>query len=355
MYLFYWATLAKSDEIKPNGSFDEDDYYTIDELKRALSTCINYKFEYYDNHDQLLKYLSNSSNKYDFVLNLCDEGFNNKASNELHVPALLEMLNIAYSGGNPQCLAYCYDKSLVRGLAKEMDIPVPEGFIVHAHDTAFINLPISFPVIAKPNFGDSSFGITKDSVCWRLTELETAITRIHEKFGYYRPVLVEQFLQGKDLSVGILGNPPESYMVLPIIQENYASLPTNLPSICGYEAKWDSSSPYYKISSIPARLDDSTETYLITCCLKLFERLDCRDYARFDWRLDQNGTPRLLEVNPNPGWCWDGHLAKMANLQGITYSKLLQKIINACDDRTSKIKYTKESILTDSNVSAMSQ
>jgi D-alanine-D-alanine ligase len=67
--------------------------------------------------------------------------------------------------------------------------------------------------------------------------------------------------------------------------------------------------------------------------LKLFERLDCRDYCRLDWRLDSNGTPKLLEVNPNPGWCWDGHLAKMAKLIGISYSEMLGAILNAAEER----------------------
>ena len=70
---------------------------------------------------------------------ITDEGFNNEASKELHVPSLLEMLDIRYSGGNPQCLAYCYDKSLIRGIAKEMDIPVPAAFSVAPEEVAFIS------------------------------------------------------------------------------------------------------------------------------------------------------------------------------------------------------------------------
>ncbi len=62
-------------------------------------------------------------------------------------------------------------------------------------------------------------------------------------------------------------------------------------------------------------------------CVNLFTRLGCRDYARFDWRLDKNGTPRLLEVNPNPGWCWDGHLARMAELDGVDYQTMLSMIL----------------------------
>ncbi|PKM99197.1 MAG: hypothetical protein CVU78_07565 [Elusimicrobia bacterium HGW-Elusimicrobia-2] len=67
--------------------------------------------------------------------------------------------------------------------------------------------------------------------------------------------------------------------------------------------------------------------------LRLFERLDCRDYVRFDWRMDAAGNPRLLEVNPNPGWCWDGHMAKMAKLAGMSYVDLLKSILNAVEQR----------------------
>ena len=107
-------------------------------------------------------------------------------------------------------------------------------------------------------------------------------------------------------------------------------LPEGLPRICGYEAKWDPTSPYWNIKSIPANLPEDVERFLGAKCLNLFERLGCRDYARFDWRLDSNGTPRLLEVNPNPGWCWDGHMAKMAKLQDMSYTQMLGDILEAC-------------------------
>jgi D-alanine-D-alanine ligase len=61
--------------------------------------------------------------------------------------------------------------------------------------------------------------------------------------------------------------------------------------------------------------------------------LECRDYARFDWRLDADGNPKLLEVNPNPGWCWDGHLAKMAKYHGMSYKEMLQNILEAAEKR----------------------
>ncbi len=265
-------------------------------------------------------------------MNLCDEGYKNDPRQELHVPALLEQLELPYTGAGPQCLAYCYDKSLVRGIAKEMKIPVPRAFFVKPEDTAF-ELPFSFPVMIKPNFGDSSFGITQRSVASSLEEALNAISEIRYKFGYDKPILVEEFLTGNDISVGIIGNPLEGYTVLPVSEEDYSAIPDHLPRICGYEAKWRPDSPYWKVKSVPAYLPEDVEKSIVEWCLRLFERLECRDYCRFDWRLDGEGNPKLLEVNPNPGWCWDGHLAKMAGFAGISYREMLEAILSAAENR----------------------
>ena len=323
---------GRPDPLKPASIFDDDDFYTIDQLKSALGEQKHHHFAYLNNHGSLIQDLMKLRGKIDFAFNLADEGFDNDARKELHIPATLEMLGIPYTGAAPQCLAYCYDKSLVRGIAEEMGIPVPEAFFVKPEDSTF-KLPFGFPAIVKPNFGDSSFGITQRSVANSVREIVNAITEIREKFGYDKPILVEEFLTGKDLSVGVIGNSPESYTVLPIIEEDYSALPQDLPRICGYEAKWDPESPYWKITSVPAELPEGTEKYVVECCLKLFERLECRDYARFDWRLDAAGNPKLLEVNPNPGWCWDGHLAKMAKLAGMTYAEMLAAILAATEQR----------------------
>ena len=322
----------KPDPLKPSSIFDEDDFYTIDQLKSALRELGDYRFVYLNDHNALIADLTKLKGKIDYVFNLCDEGFNNDARKELNVPALLEILGIPYTGSGPQCLAHCYDKSLVRGIAKEMGIPVPKGFFVKPQDKAF-DLSVDFPVIIKPNFGDSSFGITQSSVANTVEELINAIAKIRDSFGYDKPVLVEEFLNGKEITVGIIGNPPESYMVLPIIEEDFSSLPDSLPRICGYEAKWVPDSPYWGLKSVLVDLPEEVRRFLEECCLKLFERLECKDYCRFDWRFDLDGNPKLLEVNPNPGWCWDGHLAKMAKFGGINYKGMLEGIIKAAETR----------------------
>jgi len=322
----------KPDILKPMCVFDDDDIHTIDQMKSALRELNGYQFTYLNNHDSLFNDLIKLKPKIDFVFNLADEGYNNDANKELHIPSLLEMFAIPYTGSGPQCLAFCYDKSLVRGIAKEMGISVPNALLINPEDTSF-EFPFGFPVLIKPNFGDSSFGITQKSAANNIEEFVNAISEIREKFGYEKPILAEELLSGKDLSVGIIGNPPESYMVLPITEEDYSALPSELPKICGYEAKWLPESPYWNIKSIPALLPEKIKKLIIEWCLKLFERLGCKDYCRFDWRLDANGNPKLLEVNPNPGWCWDGHLAKMAKIQGTSYGEMLQTILRAAEKR----------------------
>ncbi|WP_407355438.1 methyltransferase domain-containing protein [Methanolobus sp. WCC5] len=324
----------KNDSLKPCGVFDDDDMYTIDQLKGGLHDIEGYSFKYLDNHDTLISDLSRIRGKTDFIFNLCDEGYGNDPKKELHVPAMLEMLNLPYTGSGPQCLAFCYDKALVRGIAKDLGVPVPEGIVVKGEDSLF-ELPMDFPVIVKPNFGDSSFGLNQHSVCSNRDEVVRAIYDIREGLGYDKPILIEEFLTGKDLSIGIIGNPPENYTVLPLTQEDYSQLPEDLPRLCGYEAKWIPDSPYWKIRSAPADLPKETEEMIVECSLKLINRLECRDYTRLDWRLDAAGNPRLLEVNPNPGWCWDGHLAKMAKFAGIPYSEMIGMILKSADERIS--------------------
>ncbi|MEM4312111.1 MAG: methyltransferase domain-containing protein [Nitrososphaerales archaeon] len=322
----------KKDSIKPNHIFDDDDFYTVVQLKLALRELKEYNFLYLDNHESLLQTLLKLKPKIDLIFNLCDEGFDNDPRKELHIPALLEVLKIPYTGAGPQCLAFCYDKSLVRGVAKEMGIPIPKGIFIKPEDIK-ISLPFDFPVIVKPNFGDSSFGITSNSVCYDQDQLLQAISEIREKFGYDKPLIVEEFLTGKDLSVGIIGNPPDSYTVLPIVEEDYSKLPENLPKICGYEAKWLPDSPYATVKSKKADLQEEVQNSIIEWCIQLFTRLECRDYARFDWRLNTKNEPRLLEVNPNPGWCWDGHLNSMAKAANLSYSELLDLILKAAIKR----------------------
>jgi len=148
------------------------------------------------------------------------------------------------------------------------------------------------------------------------------------------PVLIQEFLSGEEYSVGIIGNPGSGFEVLPVLQVDYSGLDPGLPWILGYESKWEPDSPYWsQIKYHEADLPEEEKRQLIDYSTQLFERVACRDYARFDFRADASGRIKLLEVNPNPGWCWDGKFNYMANFAGLRYCELLRMIIQAAQDR----------------------
>ena len=107
-----------------------------------------------------------------------------------------------------------------------------------------------------------------------------------------------------------------------------------MPRILGYESKWIPTSAYWnQIRYKEAELDEDVRRQLSDWSSLLFERLACRDYARFDFRADSSGTIKLLEVNPNPGWCWDGKMNIMAGFEGLSYSEMLGMILEAAQQR----------------------
>ena len=318
------------DPVKRNGRYNEEDIETIERLKTALRELPDYRFRYLDNHVSLFADLR--ANRPHFALNFCDEGFNNDAFMEMHVPAMLEMLDIPYSGAGPSCLGVCYNKSLVRGIAQAIDVPVPAETYFNSDDLA-ATIPSVFPALIKPNYGDSSIGITKEAVVHTWEEAITCLGRLRaQMLGC--PILIQEFLTGPEYSIGVIGNPGQEYRVLPPLEVDYSRLDTDLPRLLSYESKWIPDSPYWsQISYREARLDEEARRKMIDYSNILFERLGCRDYARFDFRADAEGEIRLLEVNPNPGWCWDGKLNLMAEIAGLRYSELLKLIIEAAQER----------------------
>jgi D-alanine-D-alanine ligase len=318
------------DGVKRGGRFNPEDLDTTERMRRALAELTEFRFRYADNHASLLAELRAEPPQ--FVLNLCDEGFNNDAFKELHVPAILEMLDIPYSGAGPACLGLCYNKAFVRAIAKSVDVPTP----LETHfdpDDQSATLPSVFPALVKPNYGDSSLGITKDAVVHTPEQLIKYLDKLRDQLPG-RPVLIQEFLPGEEYSVGIIGNPGLGYHVLPVLQVDYSGLDPGLPWILGYESKWEPDSPYWtQIKYHEARIDEVVKRRLVDRSTLLFERLECRDYARFDFRTDAAGKIKLLEVNPNPGWCWDGKLNYMASFAGLRYVDLLRMVLMAAQDR----------------------
>jgi D-alanine-D-alanine ligase len=318
------------DSVKRNGQYNPEDFDTITRLQAALGELSGYKFSYLDNHASLVADLRSARPQ--FVLNLCDEGYNNDAFMEMHVPAVLEMFDIPYSGAGVASLGLCYNKALVRGVAESLDIPVPLETYFNPDDQA-ATIPSVFPALIKPNYGDSSIGITKDAVVHTWEQAINYLSNLREQMPG-RPILIQEFLTGPEYSIGIIGNPGLALRVLPALEVDYSRLDPELPQLLAYESKWLPDSPYWtQIGYREAQLDEDTRRKMIDYSNVLFERLGCRDYARFDFRCDSSGEAKLLEVNPNPGWCWDGKLNMMATYAGLRYSDMLKLIIEAGQER----------------------
>ncbi|MBS0287109.1 MAG: methyltransferase domain-containing protein [Proteobacteria bacterium] len=317
------------DVVKKNGQFNNEDFETINQLKQNLKLLDDFQFTYLDNHKSLIQQLIKSPPA--FVFNLCDEGFNNKAAEELHIPALLEMLKVPYTGAGPTCLALCYNKSFVRSVAASIDVPVPLETYYTPSDQA-AHIPHTFPAIIKPNCGDSSIGITQHAVVQNAEELIDYINYLNELLPGV-PLLIQEYLDGPEYTVGLIGNPGK-FEALPLLEVDFSHLPENLPKILSYESKWLPDSPYWnQIKYKEAELGDDVARKLIDYSQALFERLECRDYARFDFRADSQGNIKLLEVNPNPGWCWDGKFNLMAKIANMSYLQLLEQILKVARER----------------------
>lgn len=320
------------DKVKREGKFSQEDLDTVSKLKQALNSLKEASFEFLDNHDDLFKKLS-TRKRPDLILNLCDEGFRNDPLKEPHLPAMFEMLSIPYTGAGPASLGICYRKSMVRSIAESMDIPVPAEIFYSVSDSA-ANIPTEFPVLVKPNCGDGSVGITKDALIHSAEEFLSYLSFLNTTLPG-QDLLIQEFLSGPEYSIGVIGN-RENLEFLPILEVDYSGLPKNLPKILSYESKWVPGSPFWTdIKYIPARVPDDMVRTLEYYAKKLFERFECRDYARFDFRCNAEGKPMLLEVNPNPGWCWDGKLSLMAGFQNTSYPELLKKIVTAALQRVS--------------------
>mmetsp|Transcript_29277 Transcript_29277/g.49258 ORF Transcript_29277/g.49258 Transcript_29277/m.49258 type:complete len:373 (+) Transcript_29277:65-1183(+) len=324
----------KPDSAKLRGTWNPEDFAAVTRLKEALALNSEFKFKFLNNHDTLFQELMKDPPK--FVLNLCDEGFNNEALMTPNIPATLDIMGIPYSGSDTRCLSACYDKDLVRGAAISLGIPVPLQVFVRGSEDSLNEVLLGvhfYPAIIKPCCADGSLGINRSAVANNHKEATARILKLRQEFPG-RDILVQEFLSGREYSVGVLGNTGDIFQVLPIMEIDYSKLSPGLPHICTYESKWDPKSPYWtEMQYKKAELSNQTYQELVRCSSLLFERLRCCDYARFDWRMDDAGRLKLLEVNPNPGWCFDGKLSMMAEYAGMSYKMLLRGIILAAQRR----------------------
>ena len=314
------------DLTKRGQRYNEEDLATHAAMRAALQGLNRFELEVFDDHARLLERFA--ADPPDLLLNFCDTGYRNVASQELHLPALLELQGIPYSGATPACMAICYDKQIVRLVAEALGIPVPRERYLRPGGS-LDSADFALPALIKPNQADGSVGITKDAVVRTRAEAKAYLAWLQRELPG-RAALIQEYLPGPEYGVGLIGNPGDELVALPPLEVDYTRLPAGLAPILSFESKAMPDSPYWtEIKFKPAEAPPQVQAAIADQARRLFARLGCRDYARFDFRVAADGEPKLMEVNPNPAWAYDGKLAFMAGFAGIDYPGMLEMIVDA--------------------------
>lgn len=300
-----------------------DTWETINAVKDALSIYNNVTLiEADENAFEKFK-----SQRPDIVFNIA-EGYKG-ISREAQIPAILEMLNIPFTGSDSLTLATCLDKSRTKEILSYYNIPNSKFFV--CEDVNLIDsIDLDFPLFVKPVSEGSSKGIFSTSITNNFEELFKEIQRINKL--YNQPALIEEYLPGREFTVAILGN-GNDIKVLPIIEVRFDKYPKNVKPIYSFESKWilDTKENDFDVFDCPAHIEDKLKEKIINYCLKTYKVLRCRDWSRIDLRLDKNGEPNIIEVNPLPGIMPDpkenSSFPKAARAAGISYQEMINQVL----------------------------
>ena len=313
----------------PDTYAEWDTWETINAVKEAIETFHKVTLvEADENAFETLRKL-----KPDIVFNIA-EGFNGN-SREAQIPAILDMLQIPYTGSDPLTLATCLDKARTKEVLSYNKILNPKFLLVNDLNQ-IKNLNFDFPLMVKPVSEGSSKGIFSSSFAKNHDELKSEVSRILKE--YNQPALIEEFLPGKEFTVAIIGNGTEAE-VLPIVEIQYNDFPADFIPIYSYEAKWilDTKEDPLEVFNCPAKIDKKLEAKIKDIVLKTYNVLRCKDWSRIDVRLNKNIEPNIIEVNPLPGILPNQEenscFPKAARAAGINYNEMINKVLLAAASR----------------------
>ncbi|MBN2535970.1 MAG: KamA family radical SAM protein [Spirochaetales bacterium] len=269
-----------------------DEMNTIDAIRQAIMSD-NYEVTLLEADELFIERLKDS--EVDFVFNIA-EGIHGE-SRESHVPAILEMFNIPYTGSGVLTQAITLNKSRKKEILSYHGIPTPRYQLFKSPNNKLRD-DMAFPLIVKPDAEGSSAGITNSSLVHDPESLKKQVAFIFKH--YNQNVLVEEFCSGREFTVALLGNKP---LVLPIVEIDFSGLPPDLNKIDSYEVKWELEKPEnnHKPLICPADIKTKLKNQIEKTAKNTFNVLGCRDFCRIDIRLDSNDVPHILDVNALPG------------------------------------------------------
>lgn len=271
--------------------------------------------------------------KPELVFNLA-ESFGGKSALESNVAALLNLLDLRYTGSSPAGLLLAGDKTLAKKVLSFHSIKTPEFATVYRGALDWAG-DIAFPLIVKPPQEDASLGVSSKAVVYDIKQLLERIDALQSEFQ--QPVLVEQFVEGREFYVGVLGN--ANAEALPIIELDFSNFPSDRPKIASWEAKWGDEgegegAEFAGTKSIfPESLDEELTTRMQSVAVDTFHALRLRDYARVDLRVTPENEIYVIEANPNCYVERESEFARAAAKSGLDYSALIGRIVELAGAR----------------------
>ena len=263
-------------------------------------------------------------NKPDVIFNFV-EIYKDIPELEMGFAGLMELLHIPYTGAPPIALGTCQSKYLTKGILSTIGIRVARSKFIQ-NPKKIYRLNLDYPLIVKPSLEDASVGIDVEAVVSDYKHLRDRINYIFSEFE--QPVLVEEYIEGRELNVAVLGD--KNPKVLPISEIDFSKMPEHLYNIVSYQAKWEPlHEAYHKTIPIcPARLPKKIEAEAKKIALKAFRAMRCRDYCRVDMRLSKENKLYVLEVNPNPDLTEDAGFMRSMKHAGYSYRRALKTIVD---------------------------
>lgn len=274
-----------------------------------------------ENIDTLIDLLRD--NPPDVAFNLI-EYYRDDPDLEYLVTGLFALYGVRYTGAPPFTLALCLRKGTTKQLLLANDVPTPRYKLLNEP-----KMPkrhgLHYPLIIKPAREDASSGVDQNSVVYNLKDLKVKLKKVFEE--HYPPILVEEFIEGRELHVSVFGNDPP--LVLPMIEFDFSELPEEHPTVISYDAKWNPLvESFHRIHSLcPANLTGEVENKVKEVALAAYKITGCRDYARLDIRLTPDDGVFVLEVNPNPDLTEGVSFMESAEQVDLSFGETLGKIV----------------------------
>lgn len=310
----------------------ENDLSLIGKHIQSTLKNLGYKTSYFDFNypHQAIANLTKSG--VDLVFNVC-ERINNSSLLEPHAASIFDILQVPYTGSSPFTLALCIDKIKVKKLLSYHNLPTPSWDYLYDIDDE-INEDLKYPLIVKPANTDNSIGITHDSVVTNKKDLAKMIKVVIKELD--SPALIEEYIDGDEYNVFIMGSDESSFKVLPLSRTIFTGLPKGYWHIKTLESKFGLDEVYKKniiVQEPPKNISSKLISLLTEISLDTYNILDCHDYGRVEVRVDKNNNPYILELNPNPSIDIVDVISEDTKNPQVKYGAFLENIINLTINR----------------------